>query len=258
MENDGMTQAVREPGAVELILVRHGESQGNVAATEASLAGVEVIPVPARDADVTLSHTGQDQALALGKALAAIAEELRPDAVVSSPYVRARQTAEIAVETARWPVTVRTDERLRDRELGILDMLTRYGVEQRLPEEAERRRWLGKFYYRPPGGESWADVVLRLRSVLSELNSLDTGHRVMLVCHDALILLCRYVLEGMSEKELLDLAAGTTILNASITRYVRPDGAGPWKLDSFNVADHLREQGVEVTEHAGDASVHPQ
>jgi hypothetical protein len=80
----------------------------------------------------------------------------------------------------------------------------------------------------------------------------------MLVCHDALILLCRYVLEGMSEQELLDLAAGTTILNASVTRYVRPDGVGPWTLDSFNVADHLREQGVEVTEHAGDASVHPQ
>ena len=258
MENEGMTQAVREAGAVELILIRHGESQGNVAATEATLSGAEVIPVPARDADVTLSGTGRDQALALGKALAGIAGEVRPDAVVSSPYARARQTAEIAVETARWPVTVRTDERLRDRELGILDMLTRHGVEQRLPEEAERRRWLGKFYYRPPGGESWADVVLRLRSVLSELNSLDTGHRVMLVCHDALILLCRYVLEGMSEKELLDLAAGTTILNASITRYVRPDGAGPWKLDSFNVADHLREQGVEVTEHAGDASVHPQ
>jgi glucosyl-3-phosphoglycerate phosphatase len=32
---------------------------------------------------------------------------------------------------------------------------------------------------------------------------------------------------------------------------------GPWTLESFNVADHLTEQGVEVTEHAGDANVHP-
>lgn len=252
-----MTQAVREPGAVELILIRHGESQGNVAATDAQLAGVEVITVPARDADVTLSHAGQDQALALGRALAGIPADLVPDAVVSSPYVRARQTAEIAVESAGWRVAVRTDERLRDRELGILDMLTWHGVERRLPDEAERRRWLGKFYYRPPGGESWADVALRLRSVLGELNSLGMGHRVMLVCHDAVILLMRYILEGMTEQEVLDLAAGTSVLNASMTRYVRPEGQGPWTLESFNVADHLTEQGVQVTEHAGDASVHP-
>ncbi|MGJ3192741.1 histidine phosphatase family protein [Paenarthrobacter sp. FR1] len=258
MNEDGLTDAVQEAGAVELLLIRHGESEGNLAATEARLAGAEIIDVPARDPDVNLSGTGQEQAKALGTALARIAAESRPDAVVSSPYARARQTAEIAVEAAGWPVKVLTDERLRDRELGILDRLTRLGVETRYPDEAERRLWLGKLYYRPPGGESWADVALRLRSILDELNTLGTGHRVMLVCHDAVILLVRYVLEGMSEEEILDLAATTSVLNASITRYVRPKGAGPWTLESFNVADHLTEQGVTVTEHAGDASVHPQ
>jgi broad specificity phosphatase PhoE len=258
VNEDGLTEAVQEAGAIELLLIRHGESEGNVAATEARLAGAEVIQVPARDADVNLSGTGQEQAKALGTALARIAEEFRPDAVVSSPYARARQTAEIAVEAAGWPIKVRSDERLRDRELGILDRLTRLGVERRYPDEAERRLWLGKLYYRPPGGESWADVALRLRSVLDELNTLGRGHRVMLVCHDAVILLVRYVLEGMSEDQILDLAASTSVLNASITRYVRPTGAGPWELESFNVADHLSEQGVAVTEHAGDASVHPQ
>ena len=257
-DEDGLTQAVQEAGAVELLLIRHGESEGNVAATEAREAGVEVIEVPARDADVNLSGTGRDQAKALGSALGRIAAEFRPDAVVSSPYARARQTAEIAVETAGWPVQVRTDERLRDRELGILDRLTRLGVENRYPEESERRDWLGKLYYRPPGGESWADVALRLRSVLSELNNLGNGHRVMLVCHDAVIMLFRYVLEGLSEEELLDLAAREAILNASVTRFVRPSGAGPWTLESFNVADHLAEQGVAVTEHGGDTSVRPQ
>lgn len=258
MKDDGLTEAVQEAGAVELLLIRHGESEGNVAATDARMAGAEVIAVPARDADVNLSGTGQEQAKALGAALARIAEEFRPDAVVSSPYARAFQTAEIAVEAAGWPVKVQLDERLRDRELGILDRLTRLGVEKRYPEESERREWLGKMYYRPPGGESWSDVALRLRSVLDELNNLGSGHRVMLVCHDALIMLFRYVLEGMTEKELLDLAASTSVLNASITRFVRPAGEGPWTLESFNVADHLTEHGVTVTEHAGDSSVHPQ
>ena len=76
-------------------------------------------------------------------------------------------------------------------------MLTSAGVEARLPEEAGRRRWLGKFYYRPPGGESWADVVLRLRSLLADLDAGIPAQGVLLVCHDAVILLIRYILEGL-------------------------------------------------------------
>ena len=243
-------------GVTQLLLVRHGESEGNVAATLAHQAGAHVIQVPARDADVELSDTGRQQALALGQFLAGFPDESRV-VVWSSPYVRARQTAELAVTTGGWQTPVLIDERLRDRELGILDMLTSLGVEARLPEEAERRRWLGKFYYRPPGGESWADVVLRLRSLLWDLDRRHPGQSVMLVCHDAVILLIRYVLEGLTESELLDIAATSTVLNASVSRFVRPDGTGAWQLESFNMADHLMSEGVQVTQHSGDANVCP-
>jgi broad specificity phosphatase PhoE len=244
------------PGVRQLMLVRHGESQGNVAATLAHQAGAHIIQVPARDADVELSDTGREQSMALGRLLADFPDESRA-VVWSSPYIRARQTAELAVTTGGWRTPVLTDERLRDRELGILDMLTSLGVEARFPEEAQRRRWLGKFYYRPPGGESWADVVLRLRSLLTDLDRRHPGGSVMLVCHDAVILLIRYILEDLTESELLDLAATSTILNASLSRFIRPDGSGPWQLDSFNMADHLMSEGVTVTQHSGDANVHP-
>jgi broad specificity phosphatase PhoE len=244
------------PGVAQLLLVRHGESQGNVAATLAHDAGEHVIPVPARDADVELSDTGREQALALGRLLAGFPAESRA-VVWSSPYLRARQTAELAVTTGGWHTPVLVDERLRDRELGILDMLTSLGVEARFPEEAQRRRWLGKFYYRPPGGESWADVVLRLRSLLADLDRQHPGQTVMLVCHDAVILLVRYILERLTEQELLDITAASTVLNASVSRFVRPDGTGPWQLESFNMADHLMSEGVPVTQHSGDANVHP-
>lgn len=46
MNEDGLTEAVQEAGAVELLLILHGESGGNVAATEAGLAGAEVIDAP--------------------------------------------------------------------------------------------------------------------------------------------------------------------------------------------------------------------
>ena len=244
------------PGVTELLLVRHGESEGNVAATLAQQAGAHVIDVPARDADVGLSVTGREQALALGRLLAGY-PDARRTAVWSSPYLRARQTAELAVQTGGWQTAILIDERLRDRELGILDMLTTAGVEARLPEEAGRRRWLGKFYYRPPGGESWADVVLRLRSLLADLDNRHPGEGVLLVCHDAVILLIRYILEGLSEQQLLDIAATSTILNASVSRFVRPDGRGEWLLETFNMADHLMSEGVAVTQHSGDADVHP-
>ena len=151
----------------ELWLVRHGESMANVAATRAELDGAEVIPIDIRDADVPLSPTGEQQAEAL---IPWLADQRRAiDTIWVSPYLRARQTLGIALGDSDGSAVMSVDERLRDRELGILDLLTRRGVARLHPGEAERRRHLGKFYHRPPGGESWADVALRLRSFLRDL-----------------------------------------------------------------------------------------
>ncbi|MBD8044481.1 histidine phosphatase family protein [Arthrobacter sp. Sa2BUA2] len=239
-------------GAVELILIRHGESAGNVAATHAQLTGAEVIDVDLRDPDVPLSEAGVQQAQALGKWLAGLPPEERPESVWCSPYLRARQTADLA-----GLAPYRVDERLRDRELGILDLLTSAGVAARYPLEAQRKQWLGKFAYRPPGGESWADVALRLRSLLRDLDDADDGRRVAVICHDAVILLLRYVCEGLLEAELLGIAAASSVRNGSLTRLVRPTGAGSWEAAAFNVVDHLAGAGAPVTEHAGDDDVHP-
>ena len=78
----------------ELVLVRHGESMGNLAAAAAQAADAEVIEVDRRDADVELSGLGRDQARALGGGLRPLLTDGRATHVWSSPYVRARQTAE--------------------------------------------------------------------------------------------------------------------------------------------------------------------
>src|SRR5436309_8824745 len=123
----------------ELLLIRHGESEGNTARERAEQAQADVIDIDRRDADVPLSALGERQAAAAGEALRGV----HFDAIWSSPYVRARETARLVREDPR----PRIDKRLRDRELGILDRLTSRGVRARYPEEAERRRWLGKMYY---------------------------------------------------------------------------------------------------------------
>ena len=226
-----------------LAVVRHGLSTGNVTAEEAESGGAELIDIPERDADVPLSPTGREQAAAVGAFLARLPEDEQPEVAVVSPYLRARQTAELALS----PLGLRpiVDERLRDRELGILDLLTARGVQARLPDEARRRARLGKFYYRPPGGESWADVLLRLRALLRELRDDHPDGRVLFFAHEATVLLVRYLAEGLSEAELMDLAHRTTIANCSITSWRRT--GGELKPELFNAVDHLHREGAPPT-----------
>lgn len=234
----------------ELLLVRHGESLGNLAAAEAAQTGAEVIRVDARDADVPLSPLGHSQADAVGRALAGPLSDGVTTAVWSSPYVRALQTANSALTVAGVEATIRVDERLRDRELGVLDLLTQIGVAARYPVEAERRRWLGKFYHRPPGGESWADVALRLRSFLRDLEDASTAERAVVVTHDAVIMLVRYLCEGLSESEVLDIGLADPVRNAALTTLRRE--ADGWRLVSYNDVRHLQGTGTPVTEHPGE------
>jgi broad specificity phosphatase PhoE len=236
-----------------LILVRHGESMGNVAREQAEAAGAEVIDIPMRDADVSLSELGQQQAQALGCWLAELDPSEQPTQVWSSPYRRAMHTAAEALTAAGMSLPIRQDERLRDRELGILDLLTGTGVRSRYPAEAQRRRWLGKLYYRPPGGESWSDVALRLRSFLADREreeSPDAGS-LLVVCHDAVILLFRYVLENLDETELFEIARSGSIRNASVTTLQLTERDG-WQPITHNADDHLRQFGVGVVEHPGE------
>lgn len=241
--------------ATQLWLVRHGESTANVLATEAQRAGLEAIAVTHRDADVPLSDAGMQQAEALGNWLAAV--DGTPDAVWSSPYLRAQQTISIAMQVSGLEHPILVDERLRDRELGILDALTSHGVDVRLPDEAARRRWLGKFYYRPPGGESWTDVVLRVRSFLRDVDSTSGDGPILVAAHDAVVMVFLYVCLGWSEQELLDFIGSHTVLNASVTRLSREPGSSRWTLDVFSHDDHLEALGVPVTRHGGDSNVQP-
>ncbi|MCU4183319.1 histidine phosphatase family protein [Acidiferrimicrobium sp. IK] len=211
-----------------LWLVRHGESVGNAASARAWAEGKEVIDVSERDADVDLTERGRTQAETLGRWLASLPRSEQPTDALVSPYLRARHTARIALEPLGGPGAVgwHVDERLRDRELGVLDRLTAKGIEARYPAEADARRRLGKFYHRPAGGESWADVALRLRGVLTSLRADHGGQRVVVFAHDIVVLLFRYLLEGLDEQGVLDIARHTAVLNCGVTHYDRDPGAG--------------------------------
>ena len=191
---------MRENWPERLWLVRHGQSQGNVARDAAHEAGADVIDLDLRDVDVPLSELGQ--AGRSGRPLVRGAAEERPEVILSSPYVRAKQTAEIICQAGALPGgAARTiiDERLREREFGIFDRLTTAGIAS-ISRRGRAPRRLGKFYHRPPGGESWADVILRLRSMLNTINLHYCDRRVLVVCHQVVVLCFRYIFEELTKR----------------------------------------------------------
>lgn len=239
-------------GVSEIVLVRHGQSVGNVAAEAAYRDKAERIDVPARDPDVDLSDTGVKQAQALGAWLASLPTDQQPDAVWSSPYGRAKRTAQEALATAKLDLPLRIDERLRDRDMGITDALTAAGIAAKYPDEAARREWLDKFYYRPLGGESWADMVLRIRSLLNDVEKVQDHQRLLISAHDVVILLFVYVAEDMTEETILEKGRTDGVRNAAVTRIVRDEERfSRWRVVDYNLDTHLTDAGVTVTDQPG-------
>ena len=241
-----------------LWIVRHGQSAGNVARDAADAAGHSVIDIAVRDVDVPLSPLGEQQASALGRWFAAMPAGQRPTTVLTSPYERARRTAaRIADAGGLHPEScTEFDERLREKEFGILDRLTRAGIEERFPEQAEARARTGKFYHRPPGGESWCDVILRLRSVLDtlSLHHSEPGSRVLIVAHQVIVLCFRYLIEGMTEAEILAIDSAADVANCGVTEYrLEKASAAPGTrtaklhLTAYNFVAPLEEAGAPVT-----------
>ena len=242
---------------LRLWVLRHGESSGNVARDAAQAAGAARIDIPERDVDVPLSALGHSQAEALGRWFASLPDDERPNLVLASPYRRAVETAEgirraggVAWATPRLLV----DERLREKEFGILDRLTRIGIERHHPEQAELRRDLGKFYHRPPGGESWCDVILRLRSALDTVGLHHDGRRILLVAHQVVVLCLRYLLEEMTEAEILAIDARGDVPNCGVTEYAFSASAAPGGglvQIRYNFVAPLEAEGTPVTSEPG-------
>lgn len=228
-----------------LVLVRHGQSAGNVANDEAHRRGLDRLDLATRDADTPLSPEGEAQARAVGRHLCDLDENERPEVVLSSPYERAARTATLATATVGADVVL--DERLRERDLGAFDGLTGAGIRAAFPDESERRTLTGKFYYRPPGGESWTDVALRIRQFLTELRQVHGDRRVWIFTHQAVIMSFRLVVERMDEKQLLEIDRTEPLANCSLTSYVRaPDGR--LRLEAFGATTHL-DSGDAPTTH---------
>jgi broad specificity phosphatase PhoE len=214
-----------------LVIVRHGESERNVAKELAKTTGTHSFVSGRRDIDVRLTKTGHAQARSTGKYLEA---EYNFDVIFTSPY---RRTVQTAVEIRRQmeiKLPLVREERIREIEFGILDGLTSDGMKLKYPEEFLRRKRGGKYWYRPPGGENRPDVALRVHSFLGTLTRDYRKKSVLVVCHSVVVLVFRRLLERWGEKQYMKIDKENDVLNCAVTSYRFDQRRNKLALDFYN------------------------
>lgn len=150
---------------MELVVIRHGQTRAN--AENRYLGAL----------DIGLNDKGREQVSELAQGLAREAPFTR---LLSSPLLRARQSAEQISRTLTLPVQL--IPAFRERHVGLFEGLTQGEARERYPELWARnitRRWAEA----PPGGESLDAVVARVSQGLSDLVYEHEGERVLLVAH---------------------------------------------------------------------------
>jgi ribonuclease H / adenosylcobalamin/alpha-ribazole phosphatase len=166
--------------ATRLVLVRHGETESNVARRYSGRG------------DVALTTRGLAQAEAAGARVVRVVDQV--DAIVTSPLSRCRRTAEAIAAAAGGP-PVRVDDDLIECDFGDWEGLTFAEVRERWPDDLDR--WLASPAVAPPGGESFDAVSARVRRAVARVLAEQPGQSVVAVSHVAPIkLILRDALAG--------------------------------------------------------------
>ena len=158
-----------------LYVARHGQTQWNL---ENRVNG---------RTDLPLTELGLQQA----RLLADRTKDLKIDRIISSPLLRARQTA--APTAALHGLEIQLDDRLIEQHYGIYE-----GVDRQDPGFLANKR---HFAVRYPGGESMMDVAARVYCLLEELKGKYPEENILLVCHGGICRVIRTYFEDMTNEE---------------------------------------------------------
>ncbi len=208
----------------DLVLVRHGESEGNLALDAAKrgndhLYTDEFMTVPGHR--WRLTPQGCNQAKAIGEWIGRMDAF---DRYYCSPYVRTKETAgHLGLQGAQW----RLNRALRERDWGDIGSLPMSKFKKKSRYEDNVRVWkLDPLYWVVPGGESIAQVAEdRVRNVIDTLHRECAGKRVICVCHGEVMWAFRLVLERIDDDDFVKLDADEAekIHNCSAFHYSRID-----------------------------------
>lgn len=176
---------------LELILVRHGETESNIRGTYCGWT------------DVPLTPRGISQTRCTARKLRGTAF----DAVYSSPLKRALHTAEIILSENRYsgasrqqPAIICSDS-LKEHNFGIWEDLTIGEIRSRYPKEADEweRDWIN---FTVEGGESALQGYERIAGFLDRLTEGAKQGKILIVAHLGSI---RYILIHLLGMKIEDI-----------------------------------------------------
>ena len=204
-----------------LYLVRHGESEANVAGV---LQG---------QTHGALTATGRDAAGRLGRALASLLVTERPTAIFTSDLRRAVETAEIIADALG--ATLQLLPAAREWTVGVLD-----GLPATALLEAIKRSGLPAAEFVPSGGESLSQLQARAVQTLADLahevaegSRFADRERTLLVSHGDFIRMAI----GAAASMPIDAATSLKLRNTSLTEFALSNGT--WRVERIGDASHL-------------------
>jgi len=181
---------------IDIVLVRHGESEGNLAQFQ-SKRGDDSLWIPEFSARHTslyrLTDKGRQQATVAGEWIRKNMGSF--DRFYVSEYIRAQETAAlINLPSAKW----HTEFYLREQDKGILGGKSHQEREKEYADQIEKLQ-KDSFYVAPPGGESVATCCLRVDRVISLWQTSCPGQKIICVCHGNIMQAFRVRFESMSQ-----------------------------------------------------------
>jgi probable phosphoglycerate mutase len=198
----------------QIIIVRHGQTQWNIR------------KIRQGHLDSELTDKGVAQARALAQRIA----RENFTALYSSDLGRALHTARMIAAVTGHEIV--TDERLRERHLGVFQGLSGDEIKDKHPEEYRMHRTLGPEYV-IPGGESVRQQVARNVDCLDEIALKHPGEKVVVVTHGG-------VVSGLFRHALdipLDAPRRFEFVNAGLNVFAYEDGH--WILRTWGDVSHL-------------------
>lgn len=212
---------------IDLIFVRHGQSEGNVA-NKASRRGDNSFFTPdfrdRHSRTFRLTDRGIGQAQAAGRWLAANVPQPM-DRFYVSDYIRAKETAvHLNLPNAQW----RAEFHLRERDHALMDNCPADEKKQLFMLE-ERQYQLDRFLSYPAGGgESLASLCLRLKGTMLQHWARECPDmRIIAVCHGHVMRAFQIELESLGHDDFLRLDASDAVEdkmhNCQILWYSRRD-----------------------------------
>lgn len=210
----------------ELVLVRHGQSEGNAAKRLSEKGDHSAYSKEFRERHTSsfrLTRLGREQARDAGKYLhhEFYKDGYGFDRFYTSEYIRAMETSAcLRLQNAKWYA----DPYLTERDWGDLDISPEDEREAKFGE-ALKRQAVEPFFWRPPNGESFNNLCHRVDRVLDRLHRECQDKRVIIVCHGEVMWAFRVRLERMSQVRFRDLHRSKNpdyrIHNCQIIQYSR-------------------------------------